>query len=478
MKTIHAPKTLRASALALIAGTSPAQADTLGDLNTQLARVGLPAAGSADMNAMMLAHDQLTFSIKGFDGVTRDFTITDNKSEKRAYRALQASNGYTSIHSRINGNTLTRSGSFPSLGTCSGPNTHHTVSDWPGSLNCLGVGGAYSTAASFGATTQIPLLEFQYNRPTTEFATTMNFMRTMRQSHNSSKPTGGSSGADQYHLDGDLGLFISAGGSFGSLDGTPGQVGSDVYRRSTSIAADYRISDSLTAGFIFNYVSSSVNFYNSTGSTYSDIFRFAPYLSYIPFENAFIDFSAGYGRQETGTYRYCPTCIGQLHGDFGSNEGFGSLNFGYVHNIGGVSLTGYGQTSIIGLDIGGYRETGPSAATNGVIVGKNGALSVTTTLGTELSYAWSTSHGVVVPRVFGEWVHEYENMSRGISLQLQNGGLGSAIQSRGLARDWGNLGAGAQFLFPNSISAFVNYQSLVMTGASNHTIEGGVKLSF
>ncbi|MDV3240840.1 MAG: hypothetical protein LOY00_03510 [Methylocaldum sp.] len=45
-------------------------------------------------------------------------------------------------------------------------------------------------------------------------------------------------------------------------------------------------------------------------------------------------------------------------------------------------------------------------------------------------------------------------------------------------RNWANVGFGAQFVMPNSVSAFVNYTSLIISGATNHTLEGGVRWDF
>lgn len=154
---------------------------------------------------------------------------------------------------------------------------------------------------------------------------------------------------------------------------------------------------------------------------------------------------------------------------------------GYAYNMGGGwTLTGYGQGSAIGMYIDGYNETGISAATDGIKVANNNALSVATTLGSELSFTWSTPYGVLVPRVFGEWLHEYKDNSRAISYQFQGVGVASplGIQTASPIRNWANVGLGTQMIFQNSISAFVNYQSLVMTGATNHMIEGGIRMEF
>jgi len=84
----------------------------------------------------------------------------------------------------------------------------------------------------------------------------------------------------------------------------------------------------------------------------------------------------------------------------------------------------------------------------------------------------------VVPCVFGEWVHEHENSARIMRVDFQGTGIPSIFTTPSPERDWANLWLGVQMVLPQQVSLFVNYQSLLISGATNHTLEGGVRLEF
>jgi len=377
---------------------------------------------------------------------------------------------------------------------CIASETSRTVvKTWTGALGCLGIGSSLQMVDALTTIADIKTANFLFNRPTTEFQHDIQFMRAKRGSDGNGtlnlqpNATGGSSGADQYSkINEDLGLLFSAGGSFGTSDATPGTTGFSLYRRTVTVGMDYRFTDNLNTGFLFNYLSSSNQLNASAGSFYSDIFRFAPYLSITPFDNAYIDVSVGYGYHDNTTTTVSNIQGNALQGSFNSHEGFGSINFGYAYPMGAWTLTGYGQGSAIGMYFDSYTDAATNAALgslgglSAVRIQGSSALSVATTLGTELNYVWSTSYGVIIPRIFAEWVHEYKNNSQLIGSQFLGTGLlqPTLTKTGDPVRNWGNVGLGTQMQFQNALSAYLNFHSLVMDGANNYTIAGGVKWAF
>jgi outer membrane autotransporter protein len=454
-------------------------ANQLDELNAELARIGLPLAGSADLNAVLLSKDYLTFIVNRPDSTQAQYTITDASSLNRVFNAMKANDGFDSISSRIDGATLIRTAPFSNNGVCAGPSGEHAVSTWAGALECLGLTQAFDSAAALSTLAATETVDFTLNRPTTEVGNMLRLVRGLRASAGSKGAsglsTGGSAGSDQYHLYGNLGVYLTAGGSFGKLDERRGYTGYDSDQGTISAGLDYRLSDRVSAGVILSYVDSSLHLSRGMGNSSSDVFRIAPYATIAPLPDAYIDVSAGYGYRQASVNRRCSGCADLLHGDYRSHEGFGSINLGYSRSMGALSATGYGRADVIGIVSNGYDESGSDATSQGVRVGSNRAVSVTTTLGAEVSYAWSTPHGVVVPRLFGEWVHEYQNDSRAITGTLQSGAIPFVIQTASPIRDWGNLGAGVQMVLPNSLALYANYEGLVMRGAKNHTLGVGVR---
>ncbi len=483
--------------------------------NNALNGIGLPPIDINELTVILANPQSLKFVVSG-NGTAYDFNtgqvtktplaptyavVTDRASFTQLQQSLKstatiqydaAGNPISqttinpkirSVVSDINGDTLAGQNGVPVCITSGGRST--VVTTWNGAIGCMGLAATQQMVSGLNTITQIQTSNFIFNRPTTEFANNIQFMRSMRRYNANGtlnlqpNTKGGSSGADQYSkINENLGLLFSAGGSFGSVDATAGTTGYSLYRRTVTVGTDYRFTDTLTSGLLFNYLSSSNQLNGSAGSFYSDIFRVAPYLSITPFDNAYIDVSVGYGYYDNNTNRNSFINNNFLQGNFHTHEGYGSVNFGYSYPMGAWTLTGYGQGSAIGMYFNGYTEKGTTAAVSGVRVSDNYALSVTTSLGSELNYAWGTPYGVVIPRLFAEWVHEYKNDSQLIASQFLGSGLPALNKTSSPVRNWGNIGLGAQMQFQNAISSYVNFHSLIMDGSNNYTIDGGVRWAF
>lgn len=317
-------------------------------------------------------------------------------------------------------------------------------------------------------------INLQLNRSTTQISQSLQSMRSLRNQPKSAKGHG--AGDDAYELMGNFGLYANAGGTFGKVDRTSNSNGYDVFTRNFNSGVDYKINDMTVTGMLFGYTSTAVDVADNGGNFNADTFRFSPFISLSPTENTYIDIAAGYASHDNTSKRNCLLCTSTADASFRTDEFNILTGLGYTHNFDAWSLRGYGQASTIYMDIGGYSETG-SSATGLLTLPNQYVLSITSTFGAELSYAWSFPFGVLIPRVSAEWVREYANDQRSIIAQLQNGGT-SVIQTTTAQQDWGNAAAGLQMVLPNGVSAMLNFQSLIMSGAVNHSIEGGLRVEF
>jgi uncharacterized protein YhjY with autotransporter beta-barrel domain len=320
-----------------------------------------------------------------------------------------------------------------------------------------------------GATT----VNLQLNRATTQISNALQSMRSLRNNPRASNQGGGS--GDAYELMGGLGLYVNTGGTFGSIDSTANTSGYNLYTRNFNTGLDYKINERLVTGLLFGYTSSVVDISGGGGNFGADTFRVSPYISLAPTDDTYIDFSVGYAHHDNKSQRNCLLCLSSANATFGTEEYNILTGLGYTHSFGALSLRGYGQASSIYMDIGGYQETGLSTSSL-LGVPTQHVLSITSTFGTELTYAWSVPFGVLIPRVSGEWVREYANNPRQFQASV---GTGSTVISTGaVSSDWGNLSAGVQMVLPNGISSLINYRSMVAQGAVNHAIEGSLRLEF
>jgi len=107
--------------------------------------------------------------------------------------------------------------------------------------------------------------------------------------------------------------------------------------------------------------------------------------------------------------------------------------------------------------------------------------SLTTALGGQASYAWSTSIGVIQPQVLFGWIHEYENDSRTISAFFVEDPDPSSASEIRLGtdepdRNYFELGLGLSGTFPNGISAFIYYETLLaLRDVETHSFVVGIR---
>ena len=110
--------------------------------------------------------------------------------------------------------------------------------------------------------------------------------------------------------------------------------------------------------------------------------------------------------------------------------------------------------------------------------------SLSTVLGVQGSYAWSTNFGVLLPQVLFGWQHEFEDDSRIIRATFindtTNGGKGTTIKvpTDRPDRDYFNLGLGLSAQFPHGISSFIYYQTvLAYEDLTENSFVGGLRIA-
>lgn len=398
---------------------------------------------------------------------------TANQFEDFTIRTVDSASGnYFDVFTSANGVSFT---CFSSNGQVLGTDPSSCYAITPGITPGSIIQAAATDKENLNALNAATTINLQLNRSTTQISNALQSMRSLRD-HPKPEKKGNGAGDNAYELIGDLGLYVNAGGSFGKVDSRTNFSGYDVYTRNFNSGVDYKINDLLVTGMLFGYTSSAVDVANAGGHFNADTFRFSPFVSLSPTENTYIDIAAGYASHDNTSKRNCLLCASSANASFSTDEYNILTGLGYTHNFGAWSLRGFGQASTIYMDIGGYTENG--ASTIGMLsVPSQYVLSITSTFGAELSYAWSLPYGVLVPRVSAEWVREYANSQRAINAQLLSGGM-TTIQTAAVQQDWGNASAGLQMVLPNGLSALLNFQSLIMSGATNYTLEGGVRLEF
>jgi len=296
-------------------------------------------------------------------------------------------------------------------------------------------------------------------------------------------------------IDERFGIFINGLFTFGDKDGTKREAGFDFHGIGITGGADYRFTDYLVLGGAFSYTYSGVDIDSNGGNLDSNGYNFSIYGSTYFLENFYIDgiLTIGwinYDQKRRIEYDLGPGAdVNQTaKSDFDATQYAFSFSTGYDFRFNGFTIGPFGQLNYIKANIDGYRERinveeGESKAGFGLALNikDQDAKSLTSVLGVNTSYAYSTNFGVLLPQVLFGWVHEYENDSRIINATFINGGVNNIpilVPTDNPDRDYFDLGLSLSAQLPHGVSSFVYYQtSLAYRDLSIHSFLGGIRLN-
>ena len=207
------------------------------------------------------------------------------------------------------------------------------------------------------------------------------------------------------------------------------------------------------------------------GGSRSDSYLFNVYSSYNITDSFHVDGTLGYGFtdytfdrnvifQNTARNFDAPVSTkGFTHG----SEISGSLGTGYDFYKGAFGIGPYIRVAYARSTIHGYTEEDRSGTGFNMAVGDDTVSSLTSTAGVQMSYAASTSWGVVIPQLRVEYEHEFQKGKRSIlSSFVQTTAANSlAVTTDDPDRNYVNLGASLLFVLPNGWMPFVDVETLV-----------------
>ena len=298
---------------------------------------------------------------------------------------------------------------------------------------------------------------------------------------------GGGASADTGALGG-LGLFVNGVGNFGSQDSTDNVAGFDYHTAGIIAGADYRITNSLIAGAAFSYLRTNSALNASLGTADSQGYGLSLYGTYY-IGGFYVDLLGGFSYN---TYDLTRQIV------YGPAPGFGGApvnrtakadpdgweytfngGAGYDFHAGPVTLTPYGRMEYLNLRVSDYREKGADGLD--LKVQSQTVESLLAIIGGRIGYAISTSVGVFVPQVRGEWRHEILNDSRSVRAQFANDpfGVPFTVFTDNPDRDYFSLGASLSGNFQRGVSAFVDFSTILgLNNVTNYNFTAGVRVEF
>lgn len=305
--------------------------------------------------------------------------------------------------------------------------------------------------------------------------------------------TGGGASADDGLLSSKLGTFLNVNYNFGNIDSSTDQKGYDFNIGGITAGADYRFTNNFIVGAALSYLDASADFKNNAGNTDSRAVSGSIYSTYYATDNFYLDGVLSYGFINYDTRRKIRYTIAPFNGNpgetvnttaKGSPDGRQysfSLGGGYDYPTGAWTLGPYAYLNYTKLRVDSYRES--RGAGWAMRFDQQDIESVISTLGAQVSYAVSTPQAVLLPQLWAEWRHEFQDDSRRIGARylgdLTTGGQEFKIDTEEPDRNYFNVGLGLSATFAKGWSGFISYDSLLgYERTSNHQIMLGGRLEF
>jgi outer membrane autotransporter protein len=274
-----------------------------------------------------------------------------------------------------------------------------------------------------------------------------------------------------------LSVFASAGATALNHHNNRFEDGYEAQLPTVTVGADYWINPRLLAGVGFNYTNFDGT-YDDGGGFDKDIFSPLLYLTFLPFDRAFVNAVLGYSRNENSNNRNVaialggePPFTGRTSADYDENQYTATLLAGYDYPIDSVTLGprigfAYGHSQV-----GSFKEKGDT----GLELRYSGLdqTSVQTSLGAAATVAIPIPMGVLLPQVGASWVHEYANDARHIDARFVEapGSPTFTFQREPPARDWANLALGVSASLVNGMQPFAQF--VTIQGNENFVSYGG-----
>jgi len=283
---------------------------------------------------------------------------------------------------------------------------------------------------------------------------------------------------------GKLGIFISGDGAWLDRDNTGNEIGHDTLTAGFTAGADWRFSDAFIAGAAFSYSRGSTEFNNNAGDLDTDSYSALLFASFAPNDIIYFDAYIGYGFQDYEGKRNIAFVAGgvpvaaRANSDTDGTEFTAGMSAAADFALGAFTLGPHAQLDYVDTDVDGYAESG--GAGFAAAFGDQSIESTQSVIGVHLSYAASTSWGVLVPYGRLDWVHEFQDKARSIPTSfVQSPGNPFVTRTDKATRDFGRITLGISALWAGGWAAFADYQNeFAQEDQTEHRLSIGLRREF
>jgi outer membrane autotransporter protein len=288
-----------------------------------------------------------------------------------------------------------------------------------------------------------------------------------------------------------IGVFINGTVTRADKDATSNEEGFDVSGWAITGGVDYRFLDNAVAGLAVGYYSSSTDIDNSGGDLDTDGYSVSLYGTYYHDERLYVDGIVTYGNNDYDQkrnirYQVGPVRVNQIaKADYDGDQWSAAISGGYSLSTGPWTYGPVVRLEYVSASVDGYNERISNPNANGgawaASLGDVDQESLTSTIGADLSRAFSTQWGVVLPQLHLGWVHEYRSDAIAVNGSFIEDPTRSIFSIEGDKpdSDYFNARLGVSAQFAGGTSAFLYYNKVFgYRDLDVDTFGAGVRLTF
>jgi uncharacterized protein YhjY with autotransporter beta-barrel domain len=270
--------------------------------------------------------------------------------------------------------------------------------------------------------------------------------------------TGGGAAADK---PGDAfarwGAFVNGDIDVGRQSATDTQSGFKLTSKGLTLGADYRFDGGHVLGAALGLAKSDSNLSDVQGSQDTKGYSFSLFGSFVPATNAYIDAIVNFGHTRYDSQRQAAD--GGSIGSSTDGDAFAfAVSAGANFTQGAFTANPYGRVEYVDAKVDGFTENG--SADQALTISEQRVKATTLALGGQVSYAISTSWGVLLPYGKAEFQYLAQTNAQDVTAQLVGIGSPTIVPKVGQDKSFGAFAAGASAILPNGVSGFFNYEQL------------------
>ncbi|MEO8133966.1 MAG: autotransporter domain-containing protein [Betaproteobacteria bacterium] len=287
---------------------------------------------------------------------------------------------------------------------------------------------------------------------------------------------GGASADDPFER---LGAFVNGDVELGKQSATGQQSGFDLTTKGLTVGVDYRLPSDSVVGVTAGFMNANADLADGGGSQSARGYSFSAFGSFTPMAGSYVDVIAHAGSNKYDTRRRetdSGAPLDYLSNTRGNQYAF-AVSAGADINRGALILNPYVRLDYVDAKINRFSESGDAGA---IQVGDLNLRATVITLGSQASYAVSTSWGVLTPNARLELQRRVQGEGRTVNAALlADNSVSAQAQLEPIDRNYGNVSVGVSAILPRGISGFANFERLFgRDGYGNSKYTVGARFEF